>query len=190
MSDLLLWVDVETTGLNPNENSLLQVAAIITDLSGRVVSEPYERVVKQWKPIAIAQANDYVKDMHTKTGLWDRLESGTIASVIDQEMLEGIKLFAPEPRSIRLAGNSVRLDLNFLESALPNTYAHLHYRSIDVSALAYALYSWGIIDAYYSKKGTHEAMSDIQESIAEYQYLMTAALNFDPLRHLTEGFHV
>ncbi len=171
MSELLAWVDVETTGLDPTEGLLLQVACILTDLEGNIISEPYEAVIHQDRDEAMNLSNDYVKEMHATTGLWDKLATGEAPTVVDHAILEGLMLFAPEPRSIRLAGNSVRLDLNFLERNLPKTYAHLHYRSVDVTALAYALQAWGVVDGKFEKRKTHDALEDIRESIAEYRWL-------------------
>lgn len=175
-NDVLLWVDVETTGLNARTDRLLQVAAVVTDVRGGRLSDDFEHVVRHTPAQARAAhglAGDYVRNMHAKTGLWDRLTGGTPLAQVDAALLEFLSAHAPQPRQARLAGNSVRLDLNFAEVNLPVSYAHLHYRSVDVSALAYAAVSWGLTGGYYEKAGTHEALSDIHESIVEYRWVMS-----------------
>lgn len=178
MTEILLWVDVETTGLDCHQDYLLQVAAIPTDLDGNMLGGEYESVLYYPESlvdvIKTMHTVEYVREMHNKTGLWDRLPQGKKHKVVDQELLDFIKQYAPEPRQARLAGNSVRLDLNFLEVDLPYSYAHLHYRSVDVSALAYVMADcWKIAPGYFEKKKTHNALDDIKESIAEYRWLRT-----------------
>ena len=174
-TELLAWIDVETTGLNPPEDRLLQVAAIITDLDGNQISKPLDMVVRNPRRYSMYLANEFVRDMHTRTGLWDRIEDGAPSTVVDSTLLTLLKTHAPEPRTIRVAGNSVRLDLNFMQYFLPDSYAHVHYRSVDVSAISYALGAWGVVTGEFQKRKTHNAIDDIHESIAQYRWLMKAA---------------
>ena len=137
----LLWLDVEATGLDAASEHLLQVAAVLTDPTATIEYGTFERII--WYPrerveTMRAATAEVVRSMHDMTGLWSKLPSGTPHRVADEELVTWLRDIAPERRSTRLAGNSVRLDLNFLEHHLPGTYGHLHYRSVDVSALAYA----------------------------------------------------
>lgn len=213
--EVLLWVDVETTGLSPQYSHLLQVAAIVTDLEGNELAAPFNRVVHYERatdfPLSecrdlrefclmaepnrdlgldlygdfrsgrkaptvetlYAEANNFVRDMHDKTNLWERLhgDDALPLEAVDAELYAYVKLYAPHEQQARLAGNSVRLDLNFLEAFLPETYSHLHYRSVDVSALAYVLVdAWGFVEKDFDKKKTHDALDDIRESLAEFKY--------------------
>lgn len=172
--DRLLWLDVETTGLTPEDNALLEVAAFVTDADLNLLDEDgYHAVVKHDHPGHIAAlANEYVYDMHSKTGLWDKLATGTPLGRIELDLLTYVKEFAPEHRQARLAGNSVRLDANFLDFNTPRVMAHLHYRLLDVSSIAFEAYHWRNVPAF-PKKATHEALSDIKESIAELRYIRT-----------------
>lgn len=176
---LILWVDVETDGLSATKNSLLQVAGIITDIDGNIISDEfYETVYYSAEDSRSMRANaiPFVQSMHDETGLWDQLPEGIPLQILDSELLEFVKQYIPKAKAGRLAGNSVRLDLNFSEEYLPETYAHLHYRSIDVSALMFALKEWGVVDTWFEKKKTHNALDDIRESIQEYVWLRKSAV--------------
>lgn len=167
---LLAWVDVETTGLDPNKDALLEVACLVTNTDLEILDERgFERVVL-YSPDTAQELRDhavpYVQDMHDCTGLWDHLPFGTPLHEIDQQMHSYLSDFSAKPRVLRLAGNSVRLDLNFLEAQLPLTYSHLHYRSVDVTAVNSVVSWWGRPVQDHKKK-EHTAMSDIRESIEE-----------------------
>lgn len=172
--DVLAWIDVETTGLVASRDYLLEVACIVTDTQLRPLAEPFHRVVQYdeaYVSIVKATANDFVREMHEKTGLWDRLTSGTDQGLVDEQLLEYIRAVAPEKRQARVAGNSVRLDLNFLEEWLPDTYDHLHYRFVDVTGFEYLLTQWGVAEALELDKD-HTALGDITSSITQLHFLM------------------
>lgn len=182
MSDdeMLAWVDVETNGLTPwvDGQYLLQVAAIMTDLAGNEVSGEFQQTIRlglDEQADAWQHAVPFVRDMHSRTGLWDKVLVGTPKDEVEASLLEFFAASAPRPQQARLAGNSVRLDLNFLETKLPGAYGHLHYRSVDVSAIAYVMQAWGVVDGYYPKAKQHEALADIRESLAEYRWLRQVA---------------
>lgn len=167
MTDIL-WFDVETTGTDAQADDLLQVAGYLKR-DGEVVCGPFEFVVKQDKEKSMAKANDVVLAMHSETGLWDRLADGEDLAVVDDAisaMLDGLGV-----ERARMAGNSVRLDMNFTEQYLTKTYAHLSYRVLDVSTLAFVALENGWIESKFEKKYTHDAVQDIQESEAEYDWL-------------------
>lgn len=168
----LLWTDVETTGLDPQEHLLLQAAGFITTVAGTEATAPFQHIVKQELQAAFARANSYVQQMHTATGLWERLATGEELATVDRSLLAYINSHVAPETEVRLAGNSVRLDMNFLERYLPHTYARLSYRVVDVSGLAFVLKENGLVPAYYEKKKSHDAVEDIQESLAEYLYLL------------------
>lgn len=171
MEDLLFWADVETTGLDPTDGYLLEIAAYITDKDLNILdADGYHAVLQHNKADAMSYANDYVIEMHTKTGLWDLLETGTLQFHVDQELTAYLKNFAPEPRQARLAGNSVSLDAAFIREFLPHLSDHLHYRILDVSTCAFEAYNVRGL-APYEKKTLHSAKEDIEESIAELRYI-------------------
>lgn len=171
MTNVIAWIDVETTGVELDAN-LLEIACIVTDTDLNILDEDgYEETVF-YTPEQIEKMKNevtpYVLDMHTQTNLWERLATGQRKEVIDGELVEYIARFAPEAR---LAGNSVRLDLNMVQLHLPGLSGHLHYRVIDVTTLA-TLAQWKGVPVFRKAK-THRAMDDIRESVAELQYLMS-----------------
>ena len=174
MKDFIAWIDVETDGLKAHERSLLEVACLVTDTDLNIIDDEGFEAVILHSPDRVQEMRDnaqqIVRDMHDASGLWDRLPHGTPVQSVDLALYDYIRGFAPEKKSVRLAGNSVRLDLNFTEEWLPNTYQHLTYRFIDVTTVATLAEWWHGIPNFEKQKG-HRAMQDIRESINELQYL-------------------
>lgn len=173
--DLIAWVDVETTGLRPDSASLLEVAIVMTDWDLNVLdsgySAPVEYSVQTVKGLRDS-ANDFVKEMHDKTNLWERMSGAEAVHIdtLDSNLYHYVRNFAPEPKQARLGGNSVRLDLNFVEEYLPQFYNHLHYRFFDVSGLQAAATQWYGVPTF-EKKGLHSAFDDIMESIEQARFI-------------------
>lgn len=176
----ILWMDVETTGIDVESERLLQVAALIGDAQGNIISrEHFEAVVQHNDSEALrSNADPYVQQMHDATGLWNRLPLGTPLDQVDMALLEYMKEYCPEPRSLRMGGNSLRLDLNFMEKYLRNSYRHISFRSVDVTALRYAAENWGVTQGKktFRKKGAHDALEDIMETIEEYRWIRSCTL--------------
>lgn len=166
----LALTDVETTGLRPEDGHLLLEIAVLpaspvypfTALTDTV----FHAVIQQDPQHAWDLADDYVRKMHTKTGLWGKLEHGTPLAEVDTALLAYLKQFADVPLQLRVAGNSVRLDMNFLDAYLPLSAAFLNYRFLDISGLAFYAHSNHQVP-YYAKKLAHTAGDDIIESLAE-----------------------
>ncbi|KAB1661590.1 oligoribonuclease [Pseudoclavibacter sp. CFCC 13796] len=173
----LAWIDTETTGLCPFTcgSRLLEIACRITDSRGNLVDDGGYRAVVRYTPTEAlelrAAADDVVKAMHSRTGLWGRLPFGTPREQVESQLLDYIKRFAPKRRQARLAGNSVALDRKFLEAELPAVEQWLHYRVVDCSSTRFVLEALG-------HHGTplegvdpeHTAWDDIMGSIAEYRW--------------------
>lgn len=180
--DRLAWVDVETTGLVAHREHLLEVAILVTDTNLRLLDEGGYQTAIFHGPERVAEmreaADPFVRDMHDRTGLWERCadpKRSTPLADVDRQVLVYLSLFAPGHRQARLAGNSVRLDLNFLEEHLPSMYDHLHYRSMDMTALSSAALWWLGIEPP-TKVMAHTAMGDIRESLAEARALRDALI--------------
>lgn len=173
----LVWTDVETTGLEAHDDLLLEVACIVTDLDLNVLDDagyqskvlwPAEQMAR-----ARAQADDFVRSMHDRSGLWSACSDphqAKPAEQIDAEITAYVQRFVPNPKTARMAGNSIRLDLNFTDRFLPRLGAHLHYRMLDVSSWAGPAQWWRGVEQY-PKALAHTAMADIRESIGEMAYL-------------------
>lgn len=175
--NVIAWTDVETTGLDPHQEQLLEVACIVTDLQGNVLDEAFHEVIgySAFEVDTMREsAVEVVREMHHLTGLWDRLESGRPLSEVEMDLLSYIKVHAPEPRQAEVGGNSVRLDLNFMDRHMPTVAAHLHYRTTDVTVLRRMLERAGITVSRVENPQQHSALSDIRTAILEYQLLMDA----------------
>lgn len=171
LGDVILWGDVETDGLSPHmsDNVLLQVAFFVTDSSLELLDETgYEALVQIDDVDSVYEnADDFIKNMHTATGLWDALKTDAVKPLqaIDLELTAYITQFQPDRKKVWWGGNSIKLDRDFAEVYLPVAYSHIGYRSVDVSSVSFLAENW--YGYTFEKKRTHNAKDDILESIAE-----------------------
>ena len=182
MTNYIAWVDVETTGLLPKpfggDAYLLELAAVVTDSQLQELDR-FAGVIRYSENEAAALrdgANEFVRAMHDRTGLWDKLPAGTPLEELDSKFAEFLERFEGETKP-RLGGNSIRLDLNFVEAFMPQSYSKLHYRSVDMSALQWTSTEWyGTPE--FEKSKAHTAYDDIRESIAQAEYLKNIGHGF------------
>ncbi|MFJ6134225.1 oligoribonuclease [Janibacter terrae] len=170
-SDRIVWIDCEMTGLSLERDALIEVAAVITDYELNQLDEGIDIVIRP-PEAALAQMNDFVRDMHTSSGLLDVLAEGTTMADAEEAVLAHIKEYVPDAAKAPLGGNSVATDRAFLVRDMPTLEAHLHYRMIDVSSIKELSRRW-YPRAYFAspdKNGGHRALADIVESIAELRY--------------------
>lgn len=169
---MLVWMDLEMTGLEPSRHVIVEIATIVTDDELEIVAEGPDLIVAA-SAEDLAQMDDFVPNMHTKSGLLDAIKASTI-SLADAgaETLAFIKEHVPEARSVPLCGNSIGTDRRFLAAQLPEIEEYLHYRSIDVSTIKELARRWypDVYAAAPTKKGSHRALDDIRESIAELRH--------------------
>lgn len=169
---MLVWMDLEMTGLDPGRNVIVEIATLITDDDLEIIDDGLDLVVHQ-PPDALALMEDVVRGMHTSSGLLKAIEASTV-SLADagQQTLEYIKRHVPEPRTVPLCGNSIGTDRRFLAAYLPEIEEYLHYRSIDVSSVKELAKRWypKECSAAPGKAGAHRALGDIRESVAELRY--------------------
>jgi oligoribonuclease len=171
MNDRLVWIDCEMTGLDLAADALIEVAVLVTDYELNVLGEGIDLVIAP-PPGALEQMGDFVRDMHTASGLLDELATGIPLAEAEQQVLEFIGGYVPEARKAALAGNSVGTDRTFLVRDMPKVEAHLHYRNVDVSSIKELVRRWypRVYYATPAKNGNHRALADITESIAELKY--------------------
>lgn len=172
----LVWVDLEMTGLDPDDNVIVEAAVIITDGSLDTVIEGPDLVI--WQPEeALAAMEPIVVEMHAKSGLTDAVRTSEMRlEDAEKEILAFISQHIPKARSAPLAGNSVHADRAFLRRWMPKVEEYLHYRNVDVSTLKELARRWKpelLADAP-PKDGGHRALADIRESIVELRYYRDA----------------
>ena len=171
ISEHLVWIDCEMTGLNPEVDCLVEVAVVITNSELEVLDSGLDVVIKP-TDAGLASMNDFVRDMHTKSGLIEEFDAGLELAEAEQLILDYIKRFVPEARTAPLAGNSIGTDRMFLNRYMPQLDQHLHYRNIDVSSIKELSRRW-YPRVYFNlpkKAGDHRALADILESIEELRY--------------------
>lgn len=175
MYDRLVWIDCEMTGLDLASDALIEVAALVTDGELNVLGEGVDLVIKPPQQ-AIDQMSQLVKDMHTSSGLLERLAGGVSLAEAEERVLSYVRQWAPEPKKAPLAGNTVATDRAFLVRDMPTLEAHLHYRIVDVSSVKELVRRWypRVYFASPTKTGNHRALADIRESIDELRYYRAA----------------
>ena len=174
-TDRIVWIDCEMTGLNLSTDALIEVAALVTDYELNQLGDGIDLVIKP-PAEALAQMDDFVRDMHTSSGLLEELASGTTMAEAEAQVLSYIREWAPEASKAPLGGNTVGTDRGFLARDMPGLEAHLHYRIIDVSSIKELALRW-FPRAFFAspkKEGGHRALADIRESIAELRYYREA----------------
>lgn len=175
MTERLVWIDCEMTGLDLEADALIEVAALVTDYDLEVLGEGVDIVVRP-PQAALDQMIDFVRDMHVKSGLLDELDAGVSLAEAEKRVLEYVTEHCPEGSRPPLAGNSVATDRGFLARDMPDLDAALHYRIVDVSSIKELSRRW-FPRAYYNaptKGGGHRALADIRESIEELRYYRDA----------------
>jgi oligoribonuclease len=165
----LAWLDLEMTGLEVESHVILQAALIITDAELR----PLEQFgCDVWQPEAeLAKMGPFVRDMHEKTGLLARVQQSTTDTRrAEQQLLEIVSGWCPY--GAVLCGNSIWQDRKFVDRHMPGLAAYLTYRLLDVSSVKLLARTWFGSSAVFEKPalGEHDALVDIQNSIAELAY--------------------
>lgn len=169
--EYLIWIDCEMTGLNPEKDCLVEIAVVITDIQLNVVDPGLDLVIKP-REDSLAGMGEYVRNMHTTSGLINEFSKGLELKDAEAKVLEYIKKFVPTANVAPLAGNTIGTDRMFIARYMPELDAHLHYRNIDVSTIKELAKRW-FPRAYFQapkKEGGHRALADILESIEELRH--------------------
>lgn len=181
MTDRLVWIDCEMTGLDLGADALIEIAALVTDFDLNVLGEGVDIIVKP-SPEALEQMIPFVRTMHEKSGLLDELESGVSLDEAQTQVLTYLNEHCNSGSRPPLAGNTVGTDRAFLARDMAELDAFLHYRIVDVSSIKELSRRW-FPKAYYGsppKRGNHRALADIQESIEELRYYREAVFVAPP----------
>jgi oligoribonuclease len=174
-ADRIIWIDCEMTGLSLQHDALVEVAALVTDFELNQLGDGVDVVIRP-PDEALEQMDDFVRDMHTTSGLIDELAEGVSIEEAQRLVLDYVRTHVPEPRKAPLGGNTVATDRGFLARDMAELEAHMHYRIIDVSSIKELSRRW-YPRVYFNapkKSGGHRALSDIRESIAELRYYRSA----------------
>lgn len=173
---VLVWMDLEMTGLDPDRHRIVEVATLVTDDDLEIVAEGPELVIGA-SAEELAAMDEVVRDMHTRSGLLTEIQASTVTlDEAGRATLDFIRAHVPTPRSVPLAGNSIGTDRRFLARWLPAIEHHLHYRSVDVSTIKELAKRWypEALAAAPEKSAGHRALDDIRESVAELRYYRQA----------------
>jgi oligoribonuclease len=174
----LVWLDLEMTGLDVERHRIVEIAVAVTDAQLELLDDGIDLVVHQ-PADALAQMDDFVRTMHTKSGLLPEIERSSLSlEAAGVQVLEYLARYVPEARTAPMCGNSIGVDRRFLHRWLPALDEYLHYRSIDVSSLKELCRRW-YPAAYRKRPGkaeAHRALADVRESIAELRYYREAML--------------
>ena len=165
--DLLVWIDLEMTGLDPNRERIIEVATLITDNDLALVAEGPVLAVHQ--PDSLLDAMDnWNQKTHGESGLVARVKASRVDTAeAERRTLDFLKAYV-KPGSSPMCGNSVHQDRRFLEREMPELLAFFHYRNLDVSTVKELAKRWNPgAKAGFEKRNTHQALDDIRESVAE-----------------------
>jgi len=175
VNDKFVWIDCEMTGLDLNNDALIEVAVLVTDGELNILGDGAEVIIKPTDE-ALEQMGDFVREMHTNSGLLNRLATGVTMEEGMERILSHVKEFVPIERKAPLAGNTIGTDRAFLARDMPELESWVHYRNLDVSSIKELARRWYPKVMYQApaKGGNHRALADIQESIEELRYYREA----------------
>ena len=169
----LVWIDLEMTGLDTDNDTILEIATVVTDAQLNVLAEGPELAIAQ--PLAVLEAmDDWNRRQHGGSGLWRRvLEEGVPMAEAEARTLEFLEKWVPAGKS-PMCGNSICQDRRFLHRRMPALERWFHYRNLDVSTLKELARRWAPeLLAGVRKQAAHTALSDVHDSIAELRHYRT-----------------
>jgi oligoribonuclease len=168
----LVWIDCEMTGLDLARDALIEVAVLVTDAELNTLDAGLDLVIHVADDVLDTMV-PFVRDMHASSGLTDAVRASTVTlGEAEKQVLEYVKQHVPEARVAPLCGNSIATDRGFLNRDMPSLDEHLHYRMIDVSSVKELAKRWypRVYQSQPDKGLAHRALADITESIQELQY--------------------
>ncbi len=168
--DNLIWIDLEMTGLDTDNDSILEVATVITDRDLNVLAEGPEFAIHHDEARLLAM-DDWNRNQHRKSGLWQRvLDSSVSLGEAEALTVEFLVQWVPPGKS-PMSGNSICQDRRFLHRLMPRLERYFHYRNLDVSTIKELARRWAPeVGRGFNKESAHTALSDVRDSIAELRY--------------------
>lgn len=174
--DHLIWIDLEMTGLEPEQDVIIEIATIVTDVDLNTLAEGPVLAVHQSDTV-LAGMDDWNQSHHGASGLIERVRMSTESVAdVERQTVEFLRDWVPQGAS-PMCGNSICQDRRFMARLMPELEAYFHYRNLDVSTLKELVQRWAPEKmAGFQKKGTHQALDDIRESIAELRFYRETVL--------------
>ncbi|HEX6351710.1 oligoribonuclease [Actinophytocola sp.] len=172
MTDSLVWIDCEMTGLDLSKDALVEIAVVVTDSELNILDEGVDIVIHADDAV-LDTMPDIVREMHANSGLTPLVRASTVTvAEAEAQVLDYVRKHVQDARTAPLCGNSIATDRGFIARDMPALDAHLHYRMIDVSSIKELCRRWypRIYYAQPDKGLTHRALADIKESIRELRY--------------------
>lgn len=174
----LIWIDLEMTGLEPETDSIIEIATIVTDKDLNVLAEGPVLAVRQTKETMDAM-DAWNQKHHGQSGLIERVLNSTLDEhAVEQQTIAFLEQWVPKGAS-PMCGNSICQDRRFMAKTMPVLEAFFHYRNLDVSTLKELASRWAPeVMKGFKKKGTHQALDDVKESIEELKYYRQTFLKY------------
>lgn len=165
--DKILWLDMEMTGLSPEKDVIIEVAAIVTDKNFKEL-DTYNNIVKQDQK-HLDGMDSWNQKCHRKSGLYSLIPQGKSLQIVEQDLLSLLESYFQPEEKIVLAGNCIYQDRNFIRRYMPRLEKKLYYRMLDVTAWKLFFEREGFS---FEKSNKHRALEDTRESIKEFQYYL------------------
>ena len=180
LQDALVWIDLEMTGLDPDRDRVIEIATIVTDAHLEVLAEGPVLAIHQDEAV-LATMDEWNQRQHGHSGLLERVRASALDErAVESRTIDFLSRYVEAGKS-PMCGNSICQDRRFMARHLPQLEAFFHYRNLDVSTIKELARRWrqDVFDGY-KKKGSHLALDDIRESIAELRHYRATFFRMSP----------